>query len=415
MPSSSRPSNSLLATLAILSIFVIAPSTSIMSPALKTFSTVFPEISRVNITMLQSITSLCILPTALLSSWLVSTRFRYRPLLIFGCIAYLIAGVLPFWFNNFWAILLDRAVFGLAFGITLPLGNALILRLYSGERCATLLGRGASVSMAMAIVLQMGAGALAAISWNYVFLAHLIGVISLVMIIIGCPEPEKIVRQARARNEEERTARRANGEKIPVISIWYYFVYWAAMILVGVLLMMMSFIVSSKGLGGSFLAGFMSSILTLGGFLSGLLVGKMTRWFSRFLLGVALIIAGAGMAIILLSPNIVGLAIGAFITGIGFVAAQPGFTYELGLIMPKSFVSTAAGIQQAMKFLASFLSSYFIGLVSFLAADQDPMVPVTWSMIGLFVVGAAYIVSRLKPTPSRSISSDDSAATDTAG
>lgn len=179
--------------------------------------------------------------------------------------------------------------------------------------------------------------------------------------------------------------------------------------------MMMSFIVSSKGLGGSFLAGFMSSILTLGGFLSGLLVGKMTRWFSRFLLGVALIIAGAGMAIILLSPNIVGLAIGAFITGIGFVAAQPGFTYELGLIMPKSFVSTAAGIQQAMKFLASFLSSYFIGLVSFLAADQDPMVPVTWSMIGLFVVGAAYIVSRLKPTPSRSISSDDSAATDTAG
>ena len=115
----------------------------------------------------------------------------YRPLLILGTLLFTAAGAAPFWISDFKTILISRALFGIGLGVLMPLGNAVILNLFDGQERANMLGMSGLVMNLGGIVLQLLGGVLCAIKWNYAFLAHLLGAIPLIMVMLMLPEPER--------------------------------------------------------------------------------------------------------------------------------------------------------------------------------------------------------------------------------
>ncbi len=307
----------------IMSVFMVAGSLSITTPALKVIGNYFPDISATTIRLCSTLPGLLLVPTTLLSGWLVATRCRYKPIILFGAAAYIITGILPYFMNNFYAILIDRAMFGLALGILYPLGSALVLRLYRGAECERNIGRGTAVMSLALVLMQLGAGIVAAYSWRNVFLIHLIGAITFILILVACPEPEKIVRASKA---EKARIPKDQREKFPARIVLIYLAFWLGNVMMSTVMINASYIVSGKGLGDSAVAGLLNSLVTFSGIFVGVLFGHIRKFTGNYTIGVGLIIGSLGMAIIFLAQNVFMLAAGALILGVGFILPQPALT-----------------------------------------------------------------------------------------
>lgn len=383
---------------AILTVFMILGSLSIATPALRTIGASFPDVSPTTISLCSTLPGLFCIPTVLLCGILVDRGFRFKPIILIGCVAYVVVGIIPFFVqDNFTVILVDRALFGLALGITTPLANAAVLRWYKGPECAKKAGQGVAVMLLLTVFFQIGCGYLAAIHWKYVFLIHLLGIVPLVTCLIAWPEPEKIIKSAKAKAAAGNTANAqpAEKDKINLRAIWVYLAFWLNCAMVSVILLNSSYFISIKGFGESVLAGYFGATVTFTGFIFGMLFGAIVKKFGRFTVGIGLILSGIGMFLIYAATNGFILMLGAVVVGIGFCIPQPGLTYELGLFIPQSWVSTASAIQMAMKHFSNFLAGYFIALVGLIIAGADQVTVVIAAAIIIIVVGVIFCIVRI--------------------
>lgn len=185
-----------LVTIAVMSVFFIAMGIGTITPAIQSIAEAFPEIGFSTILLVSTLPSLFIIPSTYIAGMVVGTKVGYRPLLIAGVLLFSLAGAAPYILTSSFAIILvTRALFGIGLGVIMPLGNALILSLYEGQERANMLGLSGVVMNLGGIALQLLGGILAAIKWNYAFLAHLLGIISLIMVLFMLPEPEKKAEQ----------------------------------------------------------------------------------------------------------------------------------------------------------------------------------------------------------------------------
>lgn len=97
-------------------------------------------------------------------------KVKYRTLALTGCIIFTVSGTLPAIVGGSFAfILVTRALVGIGLGLMAPLGNALIIGLYEGQKQAAYLGYGTLLMNGGGIVLQMLGGALADVGWKTTF------------------------------------------------------------------------------------------------------------------------------------------------------------------------------------------------------------------------------------------------------
>ncbi len=145
-----------------------------------------------------------VIPASLVAGALAGNKVKYKTLIIIGIILYLIGGFAPAFANNFSTILIERAIFGIGWGLIAPLGNALAISFYEGNKRASILGLGAVIMNLGSIVMQFAGGALAVIGWKYSFYSHALGIVSLIFVIIFLTEPPKVAEPAGAEKSKIR-------------------------------------------------------------------------------------------------------------------------------------------------------------------------------------------------------------------
>ncbi len=365
-------------TVAIMSVFFIAMGIGTITPAIQDIAEAFPHLGFSTILLASTLPSLFIIPSSILAGMAAGSKVGYRTLLIWGTLLFSLAGAAPIFMSNFTTILVARALFGIGLGIIMPLGNALVLAFYEGQERANMLGLGGVMMNIGGIVLQLLGGFFSSIRWNLAFLPHLIGLVTLIMVMFMLPEPEK---------KEQVIVEKAT---IPWSVYLIAIIFGVVTMLNYPALVNMSTIIITGNLGDAASAGIVLSLFTVGGMVAGAVFGKLYQKIALFSIPVGFAVMAGGAGLVYYAGSLPILALGMAFIGMGFGWLMPAFMMMVGMVTSPEAYATASGILMAFMNLGGFLSTYYIAML--LRINSAIRFPIFVEMVALFIGALIYLI-----------------------
>lgn len=346
------------ATIAIFAVYFLAMGIGTVTPAMHSIIGHWSEqgVATSSILLVNTLPTLAMVFTMLFIGPLVGKRIKYKTAAMLGCACFALFGTMPAVFtDSFPFVLVCRALFGIGLGLVTPLGNALVIGLFQGNRQATFLGYGSLVMNFGGIVLQMLGGTLSptADTWNMCFWPHALGFISLIMCAF-IPEPEK---QA-SKNPGNA---KAKGKFPPYVWIGSAVLLLANMVNFA-LLMNSSVWVSFTGADNvSFIASIAVSCFTAGGMVSSLLFGNIYKKLGSKTVSLGVACMAVGALLVYICGTDRDFILGGFIVdGFGFSLVLTGVNALVGAVVVPQQRTHAVSTVMACVSLGSFLSTYYL-------------------------------------------------------
>lgn len=340
-----------LLTLSVVSLYFVQSEVGAVTPALASISADFPGVPMTTIALIATLANFVATIFMLITGRIAGTIFRFKPLLTIGLILFFAGGVAPYFFHSSIAVILVfRCIFGVGLGIVTPLGATMVMAFFEGRQREKVLGLGAAVNNTGGVILQVVGGALAAISWTLCFWTHAVALLPLFFVLFFLPEPEK--------KEEEKVAETGEKKKMPVDTYVCVICIFFIMILVSPLILRMSYIVETLGMGPT-ITGFVNSSYTLGGILGGLIFSKV---FGKLRLNafpvICFVIAIAMACLAFGSSSVVFCFLAAILAGSGMYNMLPAMYAVIGAKTTPAQQSMSSGLIMGFMNLGFFASSY---------------------------------------------------------
>ena len=347
--------NNTFLKIAVLSVFFVQMGVGTITPAIASIAAAFPDVPFTSLLLVSTLAVLMSVPATLISGRLAGGVVKYKTLLIIGMILFIGGGMAPYFMttSSFTAILIVRAIFGIGLGIVTPLGAALIIAFFDGEVRAQMMGLSGVVGNVGGILFQLLGGFAATISWEYAFLVHGLGIITLV-IVLFLPEPAKAPVQAVGEAKP----------KLPGAVFAFAGLIFFLMVLIYPMLVNMSSIIAAGGMGTAGDAALVLTMFTVGGMLGGLIFAKVFGIFKSNTMPVGVALIAVAMVSIGLGNSIAFMYIGTTIAGIGLSFIMPSIFMNLGAAVHPSQMPTASGIVMASMNVGGFCSAYFFALLA---------------------------------------------------
>ncbi len=369
---------------AIMSVFFLIIGVTAISPGIQSIAEAFPEVSYSTILLVSTLPSLLIIPSSYIAGAVAGSRVKYRTLVIGGALLFVLGGVAPYYLNNFTVILVMRAIFGIGLGLVTPIGNALVLRIFDGHARANMLGAGNVVSTLGGILLKLMAGFLAAINWRYMFLTHLLGLVTLIAVIFFLKEPEKI---------EQGTSLKV---KLPGTVFLYGTVMMLIFMALAPVLLGVSTIILGEGLGDASDSAIVLAMFTTGSMTASALFSKVYKISKKYTVVFALFLAAGGLVILCYAPNLFVLGLGTYVTGLGLGSFIPGMMMDVGAVCRPETFAVASGVVMSVGNVGGFIGPYYMSLVAFVFSNPSLRFAVSIGAIILVLQGIVLGLIKLK-------------------
>jgi MFS family permease len=378
---------SFLAVLGVMAAFLVSQNAFIINPALSSLAAEYPNMPYSSILLLSTIVTLFAMPFSIIGGIVVGKKAKYKTVCCLAALLVFVGGLAPYFVKPYIAVLILRMVVGIGTGLITPLGNALVMRLYTGQKQVNLLGLGTSVMNIAGIVYQIIAGIVCAVSVNYTWLLYLFMLIPFFLMLF-LPEPEKIVTQT--------TEAHGKKTKLPIAVYIVSVAYGALFMLYYPLLLNMSAIVEGEGLGTAALAGTILSMYSIGGMIAGFAFGLVMKALGRkWTIPVCLITHVLALGICYYAKNPVILMAGVIVTGITIFTIWPAVMTDFTATLPQESVASAGGIFSAVLCFGGFLASSFVGVVQSLTGSINPRMPVLAGTIGTIGLACVWIFTKI--------------------
>lgn len=155
------------------------------------------------IPMILTVPSLCV---AIFSSpiGMAADRWGRRPVLLAALVAFTVAGLMPFAFDDLYSVIASRFVVGVAEAALLTVGNALMGDYFDGEERRRWLGLQTSIGPFVGSAYVILGGILGTYGWHGPFALYALGLVFLVPAFLVLDEP--------------RLAGRASGDAAPTVT-----------------------------------------------------------------------------------------------------------------------------------------------------------------------------------------------------
>ena len=249
-----------------------------------------------------------------IAAGMLGERVGRRRLLEISTALFAVSAIMPFWLDSIPAILLTRAVAGIALGAMATSGVGLTGDYFSGASRQRWLAIQGGAAAAAGVMTSAIAGALGDISWRLPFLLLAAGFpLFLALILL----PARHASHPDTQHREEEAEQRATGQ-----------ISWAALAAIFALGTSASLIIfppayelglvlQERKLGSSTLAGLATAVLAAGS-----IAGAMGLMFLRRLsapgkVAMAFAVSGAGMLLVSSASGIAMIMVGAIAVGIG--------------------------------------------------------------------------------------------------
>lgn len=364
------------AVIGVLAIFFLPNAAFIINPAIAALATMFPDVAYSNILMLSTISSIVVIPISVLAGSLAGNRFSFKSLTVFAGVCFIVGGMIPFFISDYYILLVSRVIVGIGVGFSMPLGNAIVMKLFSGQRGAAIQGAGTAVMNASGIIFQQAAGILCVMNIKYIWLLHLLVLIPVCCIIMMLPEPEK-----------EEVIQQAEKTRLPLCVYMISAGYALCVMFFYPLFLNVSAIVAGEGLGSAALAGTILSMYNIGGCAAGIIFGKIYQILEKKTIPVCLFLLVAFLAIGYFGHSAVLLMVAIAGCGITLFVIWPAIMVEFNDMIPPQATAAASGTFVALLNLGCFAASPYVGLLQSITGNMSPRFPT------LVAIGAVGIIT----------------------
>jgi len=318
-------------------------------------------------------------------------RWGRKKLLLISIGLYGLAGASGFFLDSLYAILMGRAVLGIAVAGIMTTCTTLIADYFIGEQRYQFMGiQAAFMSFGGVIFLTLG-GFLAEISWRSPFLIYLFAFVILPLAAYAIIEPTK---------SSDRTNHPLSEEtvKMPMKGVWLlYGIAFIGMAIFYMIPVRLPFLLSQLQLGSSKEAGIAIACTTL---VSGITATQFQRVRARFnfsiITALIFLFMGVGYGVISVSNTYQQVLLGLIISGMGLGLLMPHLNVALVELVPVNLRGQAVGGLTTTLFLGQFLSPVLTQPLS-----QATSLSVSYGIVGgLMLVGALIFGwTGLRPTP----------------
>ena len=351
---------------AIMTLYFVSMAITVVTPAMATFMEHWPDKAEY-ISYISTLPTLFIVIGTFLAGAIMGRKIRYRTLAIIASVIALIGGVAPAFFDNFELTLVCRAVMGFGAGLMAPLGNALIVGLYKGQKQASILGYGTLFMNAGGIILQMLGGFLAGTGekgWQMVFWGH---ALLLVAVIMAFFLPEPPVEEVVSNSGKKESV----GKKVYVIAALIFFYNLFAF----PIMLNMSTLFVQRNAGGPAVAATSLSLYTVAGVVAGFTFGFLFKAVKRFVITLGMALCGVGFLLVFAGNSMIVMTVGLIVVGFGFSTFFPAFMAWMGMVTPPSTVAMASSLILACMNLGGFVASPYNSLLMRIFGEDHFILP----------------------------------------
>jgi MFS family permease len=231
-----------------------------------------------------------------------------KVLVVIGILCFIVGGILPAFIDDFSTILIMRVIFGVGVGLAQTLSSALVGMHFEGAERQKVMGLQTSAQMIGAAVMMFASGYLARFGgWSGTFYVHLLAILSLIVVLLFLPMDKPL------RNQKDG----APAEKIRLTGAAIGWALTLTIFLFGgmILAQFLALYMAEHNIGDADIAGWGTMIFAIGGFLMGLLYGKLNSAAKNVTLSIGLFVGVAAYLLVGFSENLALTIIGSFLYG----------------------------------------------------------------------------------------------------
>lgn len=329
----------------VLSPSFVLTSIAALSSAIARIADAFPDTSISAVQSLTTLPSLIAIVIILLSGRLSSIVTK-KKIVVVSTALMIAGGLMPLVFHQkFWQLVLASSIFGLGYGGISPLTTALIHEHYSQEDQPAMLGfQSAAIGIGGVLCSYIG-GQLASICWWYAYGAFFLFV-PIFLLVLMLPE-----------GELSAPAKETSFKKLLNPSLLFYV---SQSIVYAIFLYIfqtnIALLVEARSLGTSAISGWILSMQSAAGIISGILGGTVLGRLKRFSLPVILTCSGVAQLIIFFSSSLLPLFLAAAILGFFFSIRMPAGYLKVTSSVPPAAATMAISIYCSSSQAGQFLS-----------------------------------------------------------
>ena len=342
----------LVALVAIWSVSAIVSLPGLaVSPILDDINTIFPKASDLEISMLESLPSLLIIPFMLLAGrW--SVRGNKIRLLVIGTSIFLISGIGCMLSRTLTELIVTSTILGIGAGIIIPLSTGLIVDYFTGDERVKQLGISSAVNNLTLVIATTAVGYLADIEWHLAFGVYLLPALTLILIPALShtrPEPEP------AEGAQHRQ-KSLNISVILGLMVFYAVITYLSLVVT----FNTSYIVSESGLKSTY-SGVIISLFFLAIMLPGFILNHIIKLCGRWVNLWSLLIMGCGLLIMSIPHlHLIGLISGALLAGFGYGVMQPIIYDKAATNAPPQLSTLALSLVMVVNYLAILVAPFIL-------------------------------------------------------
>lgn len=345
----------------------------LVNPSLAGIMADLPGSSPTTYQTIINIATLVMIFSALVAAPLVK-KTGYKTAGLIGMLFCLIGGLAPGFFHpSVTVLLVERAIFGIGYGIVYSLGIAACGEFWRGSATSAMVGLVTFAAGLAGIVYNLGSSAIAPIGWEYIYYVNFAIVPFMIFYAIFMPQRSELPVPEAPQGEKKKMNLSGLGSKF-----WMYIVCMMfGLASVCVFMNNIAMVVVGTGIDSTGAA--IGIIMT--GFSIGLMVGGavypvLYRVFKRSLMAIYMLVDAICFVVIMVSPTYMVLMVCATVIGIVFggINAEWGdmgnkkvADYPAASPLGASIFISAAG-------LAQFLSPFFLAALAGIAglAETNP-------------------------------------------
>ncbi len=348
-----------------------------ISPALPTMATVFAAHPSADllVRLMLTMPGLFIALLAPASGWLVD-RFGRKPLLLWGTVLYTAAGSSGLYLDSLWAILVGRALLGVAVAAIMTAAVTLIGDYFIGPARQRFLGLQAAFMSFGGMIFLLSGGLLSDLSWRGPFAIYLAAMIVVPMVVLTIREP---LRTAAHHSHKSRlAAARAPWGVIALI----YAIAFLGMTSFFAIPVQLPFHLQVFLAADGTQVGIAIACMTLFATLSSMLYYRIkTRLSFQGVVAVMLLGLSVGYLIVALASSYAWILVGMLVAGLGLGLLMPNLNVWLMSNAPESIRGRLVGGLTMSLFLGQFISPIVL----------RPILAV-WGTTGVFAVLAGIML-----------------------
>lgn len=373
----------------IFSLSMLSMATLLMSPVLGAIVGAFPDNGISQIQMILSVANL----TGIVAAFAVgriALSISKRTIALIGAAATYIFGIIPYFFHSHLSILIiSSGLIGVGVGFITNVIPGLIADYFPVEERQGAMGKQVSFVSIGTMFLMFISGNLGTSVWYQSYLTYLFAGVVFVIAWLCLP---KASNEEKKEQHEKHSIRKSINKRVLVVALMGF----CFMVVNNAFNNNISLLISENNLGGSDISGMVTMLAQLGGLITGLCVGKISKMVKSHMVAFAFVIEGVSLLVLAVAGNLPLAIIGSFLSGSGQALFFSQAPFLITILVHPMLIPMGMAVLSTANSIGGFLSPAIINLINQTVIGSTASGAMLVGGVISFIVAAGAVVSNFQ-------------------